>query len=251
MNELIVPAFFAGVLTFLAPCTLPLVPGFLAFIGGVDVHGDAGFSGAVRRRIFLNGLLYTIGFSIVFVLMGLLVGLGGARLIMYRDVLTKVGAVFVIFFGLYLLGASRLQILSWMQRERVFHPSSVLRPGNPLSSFLFGATFAFGWTPCIGPILGSVLFLASSSSTIGQGGVLLGVFALGLALPFLLLAIAIGSATQMVRRLQRWLPMINRLGGLLLVVLGVLLLVDGFGWWNALIYDLFSFINYDRLLDHL
>jgi len=129
MSHLIIPAFFAGVLTFLAPCTLPLVPGYLAFISGVPTTElQAGLTARLRRKIFYSGLLYVIGFSVVFILMGMLVGLGGASLIKYRDVLTRIGGVFVAFFGLYLLGLAKLPMFSWLSQDRGVHAFRLLRP---------------------------------------------------------------------------------------------------------------------------
>ncbi|MEK7519478.1 MAG: cytochrome c biogenesis protein CcdA [Patescibacteria group bacterium] len=248
--SLIIPAFIAGVLTFLAPCTLPLVPGYLGFISGVSVNDLRDLSKAkiARRKIFLNGVLYVIGFSLVFIILGSLFGLGGAVLFKYRFWLSRIGGIFIIFFGLFMMGALKLPFLNV---EKHVGNTKALKPGNPISSLIFGATFAFGWTPCVGPILGSILTLAASSATIGQGAFLLTVFSLGLATPFLIIAASISSASMYLLRTIKYLRVISVLGGAFLVFLGILLLTNKLGVWISYAYQWFDFINYESLLDYL
>ncbi len=248
--SLIIPAFIAGILTFLAPCTLPLVPGYLGFISGVSTQDlrDPLKLKSARRKIFLNGLLFVIGFSFVFILLGSLFGLGGSALAQYRLWLSRIGGIFVIFFGLFMTGVLRLPILNV---EKHISGIKALKPGNPASSLIFGATFAFGWTPCVGPILGSILTLATASATVGQGAFLLSVFSLGLAVPFLIIAAGIGSASNYISKLSKYLNIISIIGGLFLVFLGILLLINKLGVWIAYFYQWFNFINYERLLDYL
>jgi len=176
--SLVIPSFIAGILTFLAPCTLPLVPGYLGFISGVSVDDlkDPEKSHGARRKIFMNGLLYVIGFSVVFIMLGSLVGLGGSALVQHRVLLGRIGGAFIIIFGLYMLNVLKLNFLNFLGGEHRIPIMNKLKPGTPLSSLIFGSTFALGWTPCVGPILGSVLVLAASSATVGQGTVLLAVF---------------------------------------------------------------------------
>lgn len=246
--ELIIPAFIAGVLTFLAPCTLPLVPGYLGFISGVNgqVRGAA-----ARRKIFLNGLLFVIGFSVVLVALGSLAGLAGTLLGQYRWLLARAGGVFVILFGLYMTGILRLPALRFLDAERHVSWGRHIKPGSPVSSFLFGAVFALGWTPCVGPILGAVLTLAATSTTVGQGAFLLAVFALGLGVPFLLVAAAMGQATRVIGALQKYLKWVGVVGGVFLIFIGGLLLTNTLGIWVSFFYRLFGFIEYERLLDYL
>lgn len=247
--NLIIPSFIAGILTFLAPCTLPLVPGYLAFISGASLNDlkDPAKASKTRAKIFLNGLLYIIGFSIVFIILGSLFGLGGAALIKYRIWLSRIGGIFVILFGLFMMGFLKLPMLN-VEKHLA---ASRLRPGNPLSSFVFGAAFAFGWSPCVGPVLGSVLVLASASATVFQGAFLLAIFSLGLAVPFLAIALGIGSASRYLGKLDKVLKFITIVGGLFLIFLGILLLTNKFAVWLGFAYRLFDFINYDRLLDYL
>lgn len=247
---LIIPAFIAGILTFLAPCTLPLVPGYLGFISGVSTQDlqDPLKAKSARIKIFLNGLLFVIGFSFIFIILGSLFGLGGAALIKYRLWLSRIGGIFVIFFGLFMIGILKLPFLNVEKRVSGI---KFLKPGNPASSLIFGATFAFGWTPCVGPILGSILALAASSATIGQGAFLLAIFSLGLAAPFLIIAASIGSASAYLAKLSKYLNVISVIGGAFLIFLGILLLTNSMGVWIAYFYQWFNFINYDSLLDYL
>ena len=257
---LIIPTFIAGVLTFLAPCTLPLVPGYLGFISGVST---AELTKCIecrtaKRKILLNGFFYVLGFSTIFVLFGVLFGLGGAALIKYRELMTKIGGVFVILFGLYMMqlldkipGVKESKLYRAFNQERTVHIHNNLKPGTPISSFIFGATFAFGWSPCVGPILGTVLTLAYSSATVLQGAFLLFVFSMGLGLPFLLVALIIGSAGQYISWLNRHLTKISFIGGLFLVLIGILLITDSFDNWTAFAYRALRFVHYDKLLNHL
>ncbi|MBI2989893.1 MAG: sulfite exporter TauE/SafE family protein [Candidatus Magasanikbacteria bacterium] len=246
---LIFSSFLAGVLTFLAPCTLPLVPGYLGFISGVAIGdlNDPNRAKMVRRKIFFNGLLYVLGFSSVFVILGTVFGLGGAYLAEYRYWLARIGGVFVIIFGLYMM---HLLKIPFFNSEKRFHVSA-LKPGRPFSSLIFGMAFAFGWTPCIGPILGTVLTLAASYTTVLQGAGLLLVFSLGLAVPFLLVAIGFSSATAYIHKISKYLKTISFIGGVFLVFLGILLLTNNLGTWMSFFYQTFNFINYDKLLNYL
>lgn len=247
--ELTLPVFLAGVFTFLAPCTLPLVPSFFVFIGGSSAH-QASTDRQWRWRLIRNALFYVAGFSVVFIALGVGLGLlANYGLAHLRFTLERISGVLVILFGLSMLGVFEGRWFAWMQRDTRFTLPSSLAPGRPLSAFAFGAAFAFGWSPCIGPILGSVLLLASSSGTVFQGAFLLAVFSLGLGLPFVAMAAGIGQATRVIHGLQRYLPMISRVGGGLLIVLGVLLLTGNMGLLTRVVMPLFSWIDQERLLD--
>lgn len=253
VSTLLIPTFIAGILTFLAPCTLPLVPGYLAFISGTslqDLH-DPEKALKTRWKIFLNGVLYVLGFSVVFVILGSLFGLGGAALSQHRLLLAQVGGVFVMIFGFFMMGATKLPIFSFLQSEHRFNVARWLKPGKPLSSLIFGATFAFGWTPCVGPVLGSVLILAGSASTVASGAFLLAVFSLGLAIPFLLIALGVGHAVQYIKKISRFLNIISFVGGVFLVILGWLVLTDQLGLFMGAVYQWFDFVGYEALIDYL
>lgn len=249
--SLIIPAFIAGVLTFLAPCTLPLVPGYLGFISGASLDDlkDPEKSKKARWKIFLNGLFFMAGFSAVFIILGTLVGFIGASLLApYRLWLGRIGGIFVIIFGLFMLNVLKIPFL--MQEKQLKAPAFFSR-GKPTNSFILGSAFAFGWTPCVGPILGSVLLLASTSTTAFQGGLLLTIFSAGLAVPFLLIAIGIGSASRHIQNISKYLNVVSIIGGVFLIFLGILLVMGKIGLLIAYGYKIFQFINYDRLLDYL
>jgi cytochrome c-type biogenesis protein len=264
---LIIPVFIAGILTFLAPCTLPLVPGYLGFISGTSLKDlkDVSKVKRIKRKVFVNGLLYVIGFSAVFVLMGSLAGLAGSLLVNYQAVLSKVGGLFVILFGLIMLQSAvvfyahrwpvlkrfKIPMPRLLQNERRFKFGSFMKPGNPFSSILFGAAFAVGWTPCVGPILGTVLTLAATKATVLQGALLLGVFSLGLALPFLVLAAGIGYFVDRIQWISKILPVVSVIGGLFLIFLGFLVFSNKLGIWIAFFFNVFRFIEYDSLLRYL
>lgn len=250
---LILPAFFAGLLTFLAPCTLPLVPGYLGFISGVSAKElkEGKSNHAAHKKVLVNGLMYVIGFSIVFILLGTLFAAAGAALAEYRILLSRIGGGFIILFALYLLHVFDLKIFAFLNRERRWHVATHITPGKPLSSFVFGVTFALGWTPCVGPVLGSILLLAGTSGTALAGAFLLTVFSFGLALPFMLLAIVYGHAQEYIAKIHPILHGISIAGGILLLAIGVLLVTDSFVLWNSLFYDLFGAFGGDALLQYL
>ncbi len=250
--SLIIPAFIAGLFTFFAPCTLPLVPAYLGFISGVSVRDlkDAAAVRVARKRVLINGFLYVVGFSFVFIVLGTLVSLLGGSLIHYRVWLARIGGLLIIFFGLYLLHVFDLQIFNSLAQTKRFGSQLVtkLKPGKAFSSLIFGMTFAAGWTPCVGPILGTVLLLASTSGHVGEGAFLLFVFSLGLALPFLLLAVFTGHAAFVVKKLTKYLNIISIVGGVFLVFLGALLVTDNLGLFFGWFYSAFGFLNYEDFL---
>lgn len=248
--SLLIPAFIAGVLTFLAPCTLPLVPAYLAFISGVslsDVRNSSALSFA-RRKIFLSGLAFVAGFSLIFIVFGALAGFLGAALVPYRLWIARIGGILVICSGLFIIGFLEIPFLS---KERRFAIASLAERGRLFSAFTLGMAFSAGWTPCVGPILGSILLLASTSATAFQGAALLAVFSMGLAMPFLAVALAIGSATKLLARITHYAPILSAIGGAFLICIGLLLLTDNMGLLVSYGYRLFEFIHYDRLLDYL
>ncbi len=249
--SLIIPSFIAGLLTFLAPCTLPLVPGYLGFISGASLEDlkDPSKSAGARWKIFLNGLFFIVGFSAVFVILGTLVGFVGATVLApYRIWLGRIGGIFVIIFGLFMLHVIKIPFLT---RERQLAVPPIFERGKALNSLILGSAFAFGWTPCVGPILGSILLLASTSTTAFQGALLLTVFSTGLALPFLAIALGIGGASRYVENISRYLNAVSVVGGIFLIFLGMLLVTGNVALLISWGYRIFDFVNYDRLLDYL
>lgn len=248
--SLIIPAFIAGVLTFLAPCTLPLVPAYLGFISGVssDDLQDPAKAKRARLKIFLNGLSFVIGWSLVFIVLGTLVGFIGSALVPYRLWLSRIGGIFVIIFGLFMLNVLKIPFLACEWQPRV---PAIFARGKPVNSLILGSAFGFGWTPCVGPILGSILLLAGTSATAGQGALLLSVFSLGLAMPFLAIAAGIDSAVRFIERFSGSLQIISVIGGLFLIGLGILLLTNNMALLISYGYRIFRFLEYERLLDYL
>lgn len=251
---LAIPALVAGFLMFLAPCTLPLVPSYLAFISGVSAH-DASKNkeevADVRKKILWNALFYTLGFSVVFIALGTLLsslaslGLGNARFY-----LQKLSGGLILLLGLYMTHFFDLPFFRFLNRDRHFGFAQKFAPGKPLSSFLFGATFALGWSPCIGPILGSILLLASTSGTVLEGTLLLAIFSLGLAIPFILVALGIGQATKIIRQMSKYLSIFSIVGGIFIALLGLFVLTGNMDIWTGFFYRFFRFIKYESLLNY-
>lgn len=247
---LVIPAFIAGIITFLAPCTLPIVPGYLAFISGADLSNPEQLK-ASRKKIVLNGLFFTIGFSIVFIIFGVLAGLLGSAIAPIRGIFTRVGGAFVIAFGLWMMGILNLPFLNTLNVEKRLKLKAAQGAPSPLRSLILGASFGFGWTPCVGPILASILLLTTVSSTAFQGGILLFVFSLGLAIPFLLIAYAIGSANTTLVKFSPYLKWVGPVGGFFLILLGLLLITDNFILLINYGFEIFRFINYESLQNFL
>ena len=245
-----ISVFIAGLLMFLAPCTLPLVPAYLAFISGVKSEEltDPNEKKAAKRAIRINGIAFVLGFSVVFVGFGLLAGLLGAQIGQFRNLLSQVGGAFIIVFGLMMLNVIKIAPLL---KERKMQMPSFMTPGHPTSACGIGVTFALGWTPCVGPVLASVLLLASTSTTAVQGGVLLGIFSLGLAVPFLVTAVLYAEATTFITKFSSITKWISYVGGVFLIFLGLLLITGNFGFTVEYGYKIFNFIGFEGLFDHL
>lgn len=246
---LALPAFVAGVLMFLAPCTLPIVPGYLAFIAGVPEQEikKTGFTEA-RRRVLYNALWFCIGFSLIFIALGLSAASIGGLLGPWRPLISRAAGLVIALFGLTMLGVVKIPVL--MSERRIRTPHFVV-VGRPESSFLIGILFALGWTPCIGPILGTVLLFASSSTTAFQGAALLLIFSLGLALPFMLTAFLIGSAGKWFAKMQGSIELLSKVAGGMLVVFGVYMALGYMDFFTQWATSVFSNLGFDSLLNHL
>ena len=248
--SLLFAAFIAGLITFFAPCTLPLVPGYLVFVSGAslqDVHRKAP-SCSARKKILLNGLLFVAGFSAVFVLFGMAAGAFGSFLFASKAIVAQIGGVVVIIFGLFMLDAIDLPFLRY---TRQFAIPTVFHRGRLRNSFALGVIFGCGWTPCVGPVLGSVLLLASSEGTAWQGAFLLSVFSLGLAIPFMMIAVMIGSATRIVHALRPFSRLLTIGGGAFLILLGVLMLMNSVGYAHIFMSQWFEYDIMTRWMPYL
>lgn len=223
MNEsvTIFIALSAGILSFLSPCVLPLVPSYLSFVTGMTL--DDLQEGTDRRAVLLHSLLFVVGFSAIFMILGASASFLGQFFRAYEEWIARLGGVIIIVLGLHLVGAFRITAL---MRERRVELSD--RPAGVLGSLAVGAAFGAGWTPCIGPVLGGILTLAGTSETIWSGVGLLGVYSLGLAVPFLLAALALDWFLGAFQRFRRFIPIMEKASGILLIVLGILLLTGTF-----------------------
>ena len=218
-------AFVGGLFSFLSPCVLPLFPSYLSFITGMslDQLQSAGADDRQRRWILAHSVAFVVGFSTVFVGMGASFSALGQLLFDYRDQIRLVGGILIIVFGLYVAGVLRLGFLGRYQQIQLR-----TKPAGLLGSWLVGVTFAIGWTPCVGPILGSILSLAGTAETVSTGVALLVAYSAGLALPFVLSSVALGAFLTAFRRYRPWMPVVERAAGVLLVVVGILVATNYF-----------------------
>jgi len=216
-------AFLAGIMSFLSPCVLPLLPSYVSFITGISFEDLT--MGTDRRKIryltITNSLTFILGFSSVFVALGASSSAVGKFMFEYQEWIRIGGGVLVIVFGLFVAGFLKMDFL---MRDKKVHLSG--KPAGYVGTFLVGMTFAAGWTPCIGPILGTILLYASSQGSAFYGFKLLAVYSLGLALPFFISSLAINSFLSYSRKLMRYMRAIMILSGLLLILFGILLLTN-------------------------
>ncbi len=213
----ILAAFAAGVVSFLSPCVLPLIPGYLSFMTGMAV-GDLAGSEA-RKRLLLPSLLFVAGFSVVFTALGASASVLGSFLFDYRQIIERVAGVVVIAFGILMLGIFKVP---WMYGEARFEMGRARTFGSG-AAFVMGAAFAFGWTPCVGPVLGAILALAGASGSVGQGAALLLAYSAGLGVPFVATAMLFGSMRPVLARLSKHALTVNRVAGVLLIAVGLLI----------------------------
>ncbi|MGH7754081.1 MAG: cytochrome c biogenesis CcdA family protein [Gemmatimonadales bacterium] len=213
-------AFFAGILSFLSPCVLPLIPSYVSYLTGMRSPQEIV---AKRRQTLLHATMFIAGFSLIFVALGLGATALGRALGAGQVWLGRIGGILLLVLGLYLLGAIRWGFLA---RERRFEFRD--KPVGYAGSALVGLFFGAAWTPCIGPILGGILTLSAATATVGQGAILLAAYALGLAIPFFVAAVALDRFLVWFQGFKRWLPWVERAAGVLLVVLGILLITDRF-----------------------
>lgn len=237
-------AFTAGLFSFLSPCVLPLIPSYLSFVSGVSLEEmRAGqMKGSVRRRVVLNSLAFIFGFYLVFVSLGASASILGSLFLSYRSFIRIMGGILIMLVGVYLMGMFKISLL-----ERYFQFNLKGKPAGYLGSVLVGITFAVAWTPCVGPILGAILMLAGTSTEIESGVLLLSAYAAGLALPFLLSALALNSFFQFSQSFRRYIKAVHIAAGFLLVVMGILLLTDYMTILNAYAVSLTPEWLFERL----
>ncbi len=234
----VVVAFSAGLLSFLSPCVLPLVPSYLTFITGLGLEDVS----RARRTTLLHALLFVLGFSFIFVVLGAGATAFGQLMLAYRSWIARAGGVLMIVMGLWMLGALRLDAL---QQERRVHISD--KPMGYLGTVVVGIAFGAGWTPCLGPTLGAILIMAANQTDLAKGIVLLSAYSAGLAVPFLVAALALERFLTFFQRFKKNLGTVNRVAGVLLILVGVLM----FSGWFERLAALLQPLTPDFLLEKL
>lgn len=212
-------AFVAGILSFISPCVLPLIPGYISFVSGAsldDMRAERGR--AARGQVVATSLAFVLGFSLVFIALGASASAIGQFVFRNQPILGKIAGVVIIVFGLHTMGLFRLKFLEMEKRA-----NAQRKPAGLLGALLVGIAFAFGWTPCIGPILAGILVVAGSRDTVAEGVLLLAIYSLGLGIPFLLTSLAIDRFFAVTARIRRHYHSIELVSGALLVAIGVLI----------------------------
>ena len=237
----ILVAFGAGLLSFASPCVLPVVPLYFAQLLGTSLRGtDIQSGGAValvqvRQNTFAHAVFFVLGFSIVFIVLGVSVGLVGFLLRSYMPLLSKIAGIVLIIMGLHVAGILEIPFL--LQERHLLHP--VVGKAGYVRSFAVGAAFSVGWVPCVGPILGGILGLAATSATVAQGAYLLVAYSLGLAVPFLVVGLTMDKTTVWLKKLYPYFRAITLVSGVLLVVMGVLIFTNRLVMLNSY-FDIFG-----------
>jgi cytochrome c-type biogenesis protein len=234
-NVTLFGAFVAGVFSFISPCVLPLIPGYLSFISGVSLEEMRGMntgggavavasaSPAAQRQVLITSIFFIIGFSLVFIALGASATYLGQYLMQRLTLLGKVAGVLIIIFGLHTMGVFKIPFL--LNEARV---QANTKPASLFGAMIVGIAFAFGWTPCIGPILAAILAVAAAQDTVGEGIRLLAVYSMGLAIPFLLTALAINQFFKAFQKIRRYYHTIELVSGAMMVVIGVLIFTNRF-----------------------
>jgi cytochrome c-type biogenesis protein len=236
MSSLPLPlaAFVAGILSFLSPCVLPLVPGYVSLISGSTVEELATDNRRVLRSVMLHSAMFIIGFSIVFISLGAIATTLGQMTRQFYPILTRIAGIVIIIFGLHLTGLLKIK---WFYADKRLH--EVKGGSSPWGAFVVGFAFAFGWTPCIGPILATILAIAASEDTVTKGVLLLTVYSLGLAVPFLLTSLGVDRFLAFYGRFRRHLHAVEVTSGVLLIAIGVLIVMRQF----TVLSGYLSFLN--------
>ncbi len=231
-------AFLFGLLSFVSPCVLPLVPSYISFVTGISFEELTGEDGSrrIRKIILVNSLMFILGFSTVFVSLGASASFAGEFLRTYQDVIRKVGGIVIVLLGIHVVGIINFGILQQDKRLHFFRE----KPAGILGSFLIGVGFAAGWTPCIGPILATILMIAASYDTLLQGVLLLVVYSLGLAVPFFLTSLGINTFLKHFNRLKRHMRVVSIVTGSFLIVTGLLIYFNYFAIFTGYVNSLFA-----------
>lgn len=226
-------AFAAGLLSFLSPCVLPLVPGYISYLAGISVN-DTAIDNKTRLNVLYKSVGFVIGFSIIFIIMGASITYLGRILIRYQQLFRNISGILIIIFGFHILGIFKITLLYREKRAVNFS-----KYNKGLSSIPMGMAFAAGWTPCVGPILSSILLYASNMNTVSKGILLLIAYSLGLAVPFLLTALAVDNMSKNMLRAKKLLPYMSTISGIMLIIMGILIFTNKL----AILSKYLNFIN--------
>ncbi len=237
VSALFIPAFIAGLATFLAPCTFPLIPAYIGLISGVSAGDLAGGkkNTDMRRRIIINGVLFVLGFSSIFIILGAGFGLVGTVVVGFRYWITKFAGIFLFVAGLSMLGVIKFPGFNLLRLNNIQRMNPAVR------SFVLGIALGAGWTPCVGPILGAVFTLAFAGATVLAGAQLLAVFSFGLAVPFLLVAFFFASVERHISRLSRAASILSFVSGITLIFFGYLIFFNKLGYLMGFAFRLFPY----------
>jgi cytochrome c-type biogenesis protein len=229
-------AFWSGVVSFFAPCVFPLIPGYMTYISGVSYKELYTNPEKFRKRVFLTTAGFVIGFTLIFVLLGATAGGVGFAVRRHVHLISRLGGLLILLAGMNFAGFINWEILSrgeFAKLGKWFDRFGYLR------SVIVGMTFGVSWTPCIGAILGSILTLAASTQTAGRGALLLATYAFGMTVPFMGITFLIASLPKLVKRISVHIPTITRVSGVLLMLVGIMLLTDTYGYFNGLVWELY------------
>lgn len=220
-------AFGAGLISFLSPCVLPLIPGYISFISGISLEElrSQNQTRDAMIRVIMASVSFVLGFSTMFVALGATASFIGQFLLANSSILNKVAGIIIILFGLHIMEVFKINLL---YREKRIQTKK--RPRSFLGAYLVGLAFAFGWTPCVGPILGGILLYAGTQETLQQGITLLTIYSLGLGIPFIITGVMINRFSQIFNKIKRGLRLVEIIGGLLLIVLGILIFTNNLTW---------------------
>jgi cytochrome c-type biogenesis protein len=239
-SSLLIGSFIAGVLTFLAPCTFPLIPAYIGFI-----TGDGKLT---KLQTIRNGALFVVGFMGVFVILGVFASsLASVFTPSVRLLISRIAGVFILIWGLEMIGIFKHKIfqITWTPKIKG------LKAGTAQSSILLGVLLGIGWTPCVGPILGTILTFLINQGTLTDGAILMFVFSIGLAIPFLITALLLAQGRQLLQKVETATPIIRIISGLFLVIIGILFITNSLEVIGRFVFKALDFINYDRILDYL
>jgi len=239
-NVNIITAFVFGLISFISPCVLPIVPGYLSFISGVsfDEMQASNNRAAIRKKILLNATFFILGFSIVFISLGASATAIGQFLHEKINIISKVAGVIIIILGFHMIGVYKIPFLNY---EKRFHTGG--KKLNLLSALVVGLAFAFGWTPCIGPILAAILAIASQQDTVLKGVILLASYSLGLGIPFLLAGLSISLFFNLFNKFKQHLHKVEVVGGIFLIIIGVLIMTNYLTILSGYFAKWFPFLN--------